>query len=290
MNQTSKVTESNGYVRFIILSAARTGSNVLASYLNSSEQIVCFRELFNWMAKEYIDFNVEGYDRFSAEDRALRDSDYKRFLQERIFCPHPQGVHAVGFKMPYDHFWGYTGLLKWLEQDADLRVLHLKRRNQLRMLVSYKIAQTTGVWLDDKKVSLSTKLRPANAPRAIRRPRRSAARLWRFLRPRNPWQKRREPLTLSEEECRSFFEKIGHDEAVYIERFHGHPQLELYYDELLDRRRKVLDRVQSFLDVEPRRLTVTMRRQNPEPLRELLANYDELYEAFQGTPYAAFFD
>ena len=33
-----------------------------------------------------------------------------------------------------------------------------------------------------------------------------------------------------------------------------------------------------------------MRRQNPEPLRELLANYDELYEAFRGTPYAAFFD
>ena len=47
MNPTSKVTESDGYVRFIILSAARTGSNVLASYLNSSEQIVCFRELFN---------------------------------------------------------------------------------------------------------------------------------------------------------------------------------------------------------------------------------------------------
>ncbi len=290
MNPTSKVTESNGYVRFIILSAARTGSNVLASYLNSSEQIVCFRELFNWLAKEYIDFNVDGYDRFSAEDRALRDSDYKRFLQERIFCPHSENVRAVGFKMPYDHVWGYAGLLKWLAQDTDLRVLHLKRSNQLRMLVSYKIALTTGVWLDDKKVSLSTKLRPANAPRAIRRPRRSIVRLWRFLRPRNPWQDRREPVTLSEEECRAFFEKIEHDSTVFIEHFHGHPQLELYYEELLDRRREVLDRVQSFLGVEPRRLTVTMRRQNPEPLRELLANYDELYEAFQGTPYAAFFD
>ena len=290
MNQTSKVTASSGYERFIILSAARTGSNVLASYLNSSEQIVCFRELFNWLAKEYIDFNVDGYDRFSAEDRALRDSDYKRFLQQRIFRPQPQGGRAVGVKMPYDHVWGYPGLLNWLAQDTELRVLHLKRRNQLRMLVSYKIALATGVWLDDKKVSLSTKLKPANAPRAIRRPRRSAARLWRFLRPRNPWQKRREPLTLSAEECRAFFEKIEHDEAVYIERFHGHPQLELYYEELLDRRTELLAQVQSFLDVEPRRLTVTMRRQNPEPLRELLANYDELYEAFQGTPYAAFFD
>ena len=290
MNPTSKVTASNGYVRFIILSAARTGSNVLASYLNSSEQIVCFRELFNWTAKEYIDFNVAGYDRFSAEDRALRDSDYKRFLQERILCPRPKGVRAVGFKMPYDHFWGYDGLLDWLVQDADLRVLHLKRRNQLRMLVSYKIAKTTGVWLDDKKVTLASKFRPANVPGAIRRPRRSFTRLWRFLRPKRHWQQRREPVTLSEQECRAFFERIENDEAVYIERFHGHPQVELYYEELLDRRNEVLDRVQSFLDIEPRRLTVTMRRQNPEHLRELLANYDELFEAFQGTPYAAFFD
>ncbi len=42
--------------------------------------------------------------------------------------------------------------------------------------------------------------------------------------------------------------------------------------------------------MEPKRLTVRLRRQNPEPLRELIENYDELYAAFKDSPHAAFFD
>jgi hypothetical protein len=66
--------------------------------------------------------------------------------------------------------------------------------------------------------------------------------------------------------------------------------LAVFYEDLVDRREDVLREVQSFLGIEPRPLTVTLRKQNPEPLRELVENYDELYAAFKDTPEAALFN
>ena len=37
-------------------------------------------------------------------------------------------------------------------------------------------------------------------------------------------------------------------------------------------------------------LTVSLRKQNPEPLRELVENFDELYDAFKHAPEAAYFE
>jgi len=42
--------------------------------------------------------------------------------------------------------------------------------------------------------------------------------------------------------------------------------------------------------VKPRRLVPLTKRINTEPLCELIANYDELYAAFAGTPEAEYFD
>ena len=63
-----------GYTRFIILAAARTGSNLLATALNEHSNIICFREVFNWRT-ETIGYFVEGYNNDSAEDRAFRERD-----------------------------------------------------------------------------------------------------------------------------------------------------------------------------------------------------------------------
>jgi hypothetical protein len=48
--------------------------------------------------------------------------------------------------------------------------------------------------------------------------------------------------------------------------------------------------VQIFAGVEPMPLSLELQRQNPEPLSELIANYDELRAAFAGTPWSAFFE
>lgn len=281
---------STEYVRFIILTYARAGSTMLASSLNSSPNIICFRELFNPIM-DGIGYHVEGYDNSSAEDRVLRNEDLRKFLRERIFCQHPKAIRAVGFKMPHVHFSSFPGLLEGLVEDTELRVLHLRRRNLLRMLVSLRIAQRTGGWSEDRKATLASKFRLSNVPGAARHPLMATNRLWRFLRPREPaWKSLRVPLTLSETECREFFKEIERDSDYYDGLFHEHPQLTLYFEDLLKDRRAVFNRVQSFLDLKPRPLAVTTRRQNPEPLRDLIANYDELYAAFKDSPEAAYFD
>jgi hypothetical protein len=291
MTSTDSVgARSSDYVRFIILSGPRVGSNMLASALNSSPHIVCFRELFNAFSG-FIGFHVDGYDNLSAEDRELRNRDFAEFLDRRIFYAHPEGTRAVGFKMPYPHFRFFSGLEEWLVGDGGLRVLHLKRRNLLRMLVSLQIAKATRGWADEQKGTLAGKLTLANAARAARHPLRAAGRLRALLRPQEPrWKSRRAPVVLTAADCREFFAEVQRDSAHYEGIFREHPLLTLYYEDLVEEGSNVFDEAQSFLGVEPGRLAASTRRQNPEPLRELIGNYDELYRAFKHAPERAYFD
>lgn len=277
---------STDYVRFIILSGPRTGSHMLAQALNSSPRITCFREVFNFL-QDFIQFEVEGYDNFSAQDLALRSEDPIRFLEERIFSHHPEEIGAVGFKLHYGQSLGFPSLLERLVEDKEVRVLHLRRQNLLRMLVSLKLAETTGVFLEDTR----RKATFANLLRGIRHPLKAAARLRRRLRPPVVSQKEARPrVTVSPEELFNFIVRTRIRATNYGDLFNEHPKLTVLYEDMLDRRDHVFSEAQSFLGIEPEPLTVTLRRQNPEPLRELIENYDELYEAFKDTPQAALFD
>jgi hypothetical protein len=269
------------YTRFIILCSARSGSTMLSSALNSSSEIVCFRELFN-AAVHFIDFDVEGYQRDSVEDRALRDKDFREFIERRIFCAHGEDVRAVGFKAMYDHIWVFEGLSEYLAAQPDIRVIHLQRRNPLRSFVSLRIAETSGNWVEP--------LLPPRAPwvpgpvrRAIRPFRRALSAI------RHPALEPK-AVTLSPEECRFYFSWAEEKTNEYGDQFREHPILTLYYEDLARHPRAELERVQRFLGLPPRSLPIGTLRQNPEPLRELLANYDELRETFAGTEFAVFFD
>ena len=72
--------------------------------------------------------------------------------------------------------------------------------------------------------------------------------------------------------------------------FDQHPRLTVFYEDIVDHRDRVHGQVQEFVGVKPRRLKVTMRQQNPEPLRELLSNYDELFEAYRDSRHAWMFE
>ena len=278
--------DASDYARFIILSGARTGSHMLAQALNSNPSITCFREVFNWLLN-VIQYGVEGYDDFSAEDLALRKEDPLRFLDERIFCRHAEKVRAVGFKYHYVHDWGFSGVLERLIEDRGLRVLHLKRRNLLQVLVSLKIAEATGVWLEEDRLE-GPKPTAARVLRASGHPLRTAAGLWRRARPPEVLHEAppapRVRVSLSVEELRRFIVQMERDAAHYDYFFREHPVLTVYYEDLLEHREEVFAQAQAFLGVKRRRLKVAVRRQNPQPLRELLENYDELNEAFRRTP------
>jgi hypothetical protein len=280
------VSDSTDYVRFIILSGARTGSHMLAQALDSSPRIVCFREVFNFV-QDFIQFDVEGYDNFDARDISLRSENPIRFLEERIFCSYPGQIRAVGFKLHYGQSWGFPGLLERLTEDKGIRVIHLRRRNLLRMLVSLKLAQATGVFLVDSRPILT----PATVSKAIRHPAKAVVRLRRRLRQLTASPQTSRPrVRVPPEELFDFIVRTRIRSANWDDLFRAHPKMEVFYEDLLDRREAVFAEAQPFLGVEAVPLTVSLRRQNPEPLRELVENFDELYDAFKHAPEAAYFD
>jgi LPS sulfotransferase NodH len=157
----------------------------------------------------------------------------------------------VGFKIFYQHpVWDPSGKVwQHLSEMEDLRVVHLRRRNLLKAYVSWKIAQKTDVWkqANDSSVELDKR------------------------------------VTISPEECVTFFEQTLQQEKIADERFSGKPVLQTTYESLTDQFGEQMDLIQKFLNVDPLPISMKTAKQNPESLSELVVNYDELSHAFSGT-------
>lgn len=259
---------ASGPKRFLILSAPRTGSTLVQQALDSSPEIVCFGEIFN-QHLDFIDYHsTNGYES-NDQEIASRADDPAGFLEQRIFSNQPPSGRATGFKLHYDHFWGFPGLVEALRDDHDLAVIHLRRRNALRSLVSSKIVEETGVYFE----SAGSRSGPIAAiARTVRRavPGRR--------------QRARATVEISQDELRKFVvvEELTarHWEG---EVFRDHELQNVQYEDLVADPSREFARIQSFLGVEPRDLAIRTARQNPQPLSVLIENYAELSEACRGT-------
>ncbi len=264
---------STAYKKFIVLSGPRTGSTLLVEALNSSPDIVCFGEIFN--QRQTIDYGVDGYDTNSAEDLALRSRSERDFLSERIFCNRAENVRAVGFKFHYTHFWDFPGIHQLLEEDQDILVLHLQRHNLLRVLVSLKIAEETGIYFQHG----SMRARFSGAITGF------LQRL-RLARPRPSQGK----VTISPDDFRQQSMAIAMTAKQWEEIFASHQILPVSYEDMAEDPQKEFARAQSFLGVTPSELRVALVRQNPQRLEELIENFTELRDAFLGTAAEWMFD
>jgi hypothetical protein len=267
------------YSRFIILSGPRTGSNLLAQALGSNPSILCFREIFN-VTHDFVQYDVDGYDNFDRRDFLQRQRRPAIFLDARVFCPHPSDILAVGFKFHYGQLWGFPGIIERLIEDEALHVIHLRRKNSLRALVSLKLAQRSGSFM------LDTARKPAIARLlfATRHPLRVAKRFKRALMPAG------EKIVITPDELSSFIIKTIETSKHYDELFHRHQTLHVVYEELSEDKKSVSDQAARFVGARPSPPVVTLRRQNPQPLYDLIENYDELRTAFVGSPHEDLFE
>lgn len=117
------------YVRFIVLTRSRTGSNLVVSFLNSHPQVFSEGEIFA---------------RIQGRDALVR--------LKSAFGRQPRHIKAKGFKLFYYHPLDADGTVLWreLESMREIRVLHLTRRNVLRTLLSRKIAGMQDKWTATK--------------------------------------------------------------------------------------------------------------------------------------------
>lgn len=228
---------SLNYRRFIVLTRSRTGSTMLISFLNSHPNIYAEGEIF----------------------RKLNGQNYKDILV-KTYAKQPGYIKAKGFKIFYFHPIDDDSNNLWDELISldNLSIIHLKRRNILRTIVSRKIASTQKVW-----ATKSAKRHSAS---------------------------RNKSVSFTTGELEQGFKKTRAAEDKGDKEFSNHPLVTVYYEDLVINPEGEFGKVTEFLGVKYVPPKTHLKKQNPESLKVLIKNYNELKSAFSGTEWQQFFD
>lgn len=229
----------NKFRRFIVLSRSRTGSNMLISFLNSHPNIYAEGEIF----------------------RKLSGRNYKDVLA-KAFARQPFYVKAKGFKIFYYHPLDdeSSGIWDALVSLDDLYVIHLKRRNILRTLISRKVAGLQDVW------GIKTTDQHSGTDR------------------------KEIAVTFTVDELSEGFRQTREWEQAGEDMFRNHPLISIDYEDLVSHRESTFRKVAEFLDVRYLEPETNLRKQITKSMRETVTNYEELKSAFSGTEWQPFFD
>ena len=240
-DQVGTISEKQhtNYSKFIIVSHARSGSNLLLNSLNSHPNLIAEHEIF------------------AAHNRDIGEN-FQPTL-DRLFRNRPESVKAVGCKIFYYHL----NKDEWqeLSKIPELKVIHLKRKNRLSMIVSMKVAFKTDQWgIGDESERIDVL---------------------------------KKQIHLNEESLRTSFSNIESWENDVTKTFGQHPLKEVYYEDLTSQYENTLDGLFNFLGVTTiptEMINIKHKKQNPEPLDQLIQNYSELKKKFQNTPWQHYFN
>lgn len=223
------------YCHFIILTRSRTGSNMLVSFLNSHPNVYSEGEVLSRL-------NGQSWERILK----------KSFSSQAFF------VRAKGFKIFYYHpqDGDSTAVFDALSSMPDLHIIHLKRRNILRTIISRKLAEAQGVW---KSYNCFGK------------------------------GQRFDAISLTPNELLKGFKETREWEKRGESKFRHHPVLDIFYEDLVAEPSETFKRITDFLEVRYVFPKTWLKKQNSHGVRSSLTNYDELKNFFDGTEWASFF-
>ncbi len=239
----SRRKDSKGLLRFVILAAPRTGSNWLCTLLDSHHEILCHHEIFN---PERILYARSLRDKLDLGTLEERDRDPLRFLD--LTWRADFGYRIIGFKLNRGQ---NEEVFRGVLADPDIRKIIIRRQNRIKAYVSEMIALQTGEWESYPGMEIG-KQRPHIAVEL-------------------------EALRRHIENNKSYYNRVY--EALHAT---GQTWLDLQYEKLAneDERATLLQ----FLSAKPGvPLREATRKQNPEDLRDLIANFTELGAQLRGT-------
>lgn len=235
----SILNQQQGYSKFIIVSHARSGSNLLLNSLNSHPNIIAEHEIF------------------AAHNRQIGENFHP--ILNNLFGERPETAKAVGCKIFYYHL----NRDEWqqISQIPGLKVIHLKRKNRLKMIVSMKVAFKTSQWgITDESERIDATQKQVYLD-------------YDFL-------------------CNKF-EDIESSEKTTEKLFKPAQIANVCYQDLVNQHENTLSSLFDFLDLPAFAVStekIEHKKQNPEPLSQLIQNYDELKAKFANTPWASYFD
>lgn len=235
--RTGKIFGGDKYRKFLMLTRNRTGSNMLVSMLNSHPAVYAEYEIF----------------------REIGDTCVDDILQN-IYTLYPDFIKAVGFKIFYHHPIDDKSGRIWttLNELKDVHIIHLKRRNILRTVLSKKIADLTDTWVNKN----GNRNDASNSKKVL----------------------------LSEDELYKAFERTRAWESEYEEKLRSRPLIDVYYEDIVAGPKEEFRKITDFLGLQPVSPKTKLKKQNPEKMNDLIVNYEELKKRFTGSEWEPFFE
>jgi LPS sulfotransferase NodH len=243
-------------VRAILLTTQRTGSTFLIECLNSHPDIEATGELLIGSPPSY---------RFQpiTKGRLRPLAKAWRFMREGAWMPrrHMDRFFNGGqarvrlFKAMYNHVSNPI-TLGYLRERTDIRILHLRRHNLLKMYVSRKLMGS------GKRVQSWKPLEAAQ-------------------------------VHIDPEEALAAMRSVRSRYQYFEDTFAAHPRLQLVYEDLIAQQSidpKITRSICDFLGVQRAVMKSRLVKMNPEPLVRIVTNFRELASAISRTEFADLLD
>lgn len=191
-------------------------------------------------------------DAFGEKFNRLGESDCKT-IYNQIFPK--TSAKTRGFKIFYYHPLDSEDKQIWdfLKNDSKIKIIHLQRANLLRTHISRLIAGKTDKWSSqgNNKVALENKKVQIDV----------------------------NELLSDIKTTKNYIQKTQ-------KAFKNHDLYEVSYQELVTNRANTMECIFNFLQVSKFAPKSDLKRQNPEPIKDIVLNYDEVYSKLVNTDYA----
>ncbi|XOF33707.1 MAG: hypothetical protein ACL93V_17220 [Candidatus Electrothrix sp. YB6] len=123
--------------KFVIISEARTGSNMLMSILNSIPEIYCHAELFH-PKKIFSDiFNIP----YTLYQRDLSPISFLEAVEEQT-C-HNTNASFFGFKLFFNH---NRKVMDYIISNKNYKIILITRKNSIAQYASHRRALKSNIW------------------------------------------------------------------------------------------------------------------------------------------------
>lgn len=237
--------------KFVIVTTQRTGSTYLWRYLNTHPEIRAHGEIFYHKLED----SYQKYWRSSFKkilDHFLRRGHSITSFLDQFYLPFEK-EKAIGFKLMYTQIKKYPYIHQYICENK-ISVIHLIRKNLLRVIVSREIMRKT------KKAHF-------------------------FIRDEQLGPMK---IYLNPERLLNQIRKLE-DEIKYYSKIYKNsvPYLEIKYEDFFSEKTKWTRKILRFLKVSENFLEMScnLKKANPYPLNTLLKNYEEIFYALKGTEY-----
>lgn len=182
-----------------------------------------------------------------------------KLVWDNFFSKKPKKIQQVGFKLFYSHpTKGDQSVWDYIENDKSITIIHLVRQNWLRVLVSQKIGLKTKLWTEniDRPHQISTD---------------------------------EKKVEIDYDECEKAFIQAAFNEQQTRERFSNHPFIEVTYEDLSSDADTTIRSITDILSVNYQKVQAKNKKQNAEPLEDLVINLSVLKVRFKNTKWAYLF-